>query len=119
MLVVGVNKIYKYNTLTNEYTQLANMPSEIYIRSAVVVNSNIYLLSNSSNNNDSDSYIYKYNITDFQNKEILVQSKELYKTKLTKQLEAYFNNAFIYDDDELKPYPCYYGDGTKWNLIEN
>lgn len=107
---------YKYNTITNQYVKLDDMPYEFYDGNALVLNSNIYLFGD--NINLYPNYTYKYNIPNFQNKEILVQNKELFKTKLTKQLQTYFNNAFIYDDDELKLYPCYYGDGTKWNLIE-
>ena len=52
-------RAYKYNTLTNTYTQLTNIPYSFYQGSAVVIGTDIYLLGTM----DSGSYTraYKYN----------------------------------------------------------
>lgn len=104
---------YKYNTLTETYIKLTDIPYDFVNGSVTSIENNIYLFGSESSAYQENAY--KYNITDFQNKKIVVQNKEAFKTKLTKQLQTYFNNAFIYDDNELKPYPCYW---RRWYSVE-
>ena len=47
---------YKYDTLTNSYTQLKDIPYQFYNGSAVAIGTNIYLLGGS----DYKTYNYKY-----------------------------------------------------------
>jgi hypothetical protein len=49
----GRTTAYKYNTLTNTYTQLTNIPFQFSYSSVVAVGTNIYLISGTNN--------YKYN----------------------------------------------------------
>lgn len=51
----GQNNAYKYNTLTDTYTKLANIPYAFYFGSASAVGTDIYLFGGST-----DSYLYKY-----------------------------------------------------------
>lgn len=48
----------------------------------------------------------------------LVTTKERAKFGLSRILSA-FNNAWLYHDNDVKEYPTYYGDGTKWIKFKN
>ena len=76
--------------------------------SAVAIGSVIYLLGDS---------VYKYGTTKFKNKNLYIETAPFFKVNINKSLPIYISNAKIYDDNEFKDYPCYYGDGEKWNLI--
>lgn len=52
------NRAYKYNTLTDTYTQLANTPLQIYYSGIAVIDTDIYLFGGSYNRTTA----YKYDI---------------------------------------------------------
>lgn len=51
---------YKYDTLTDTYTRLANIPNEFYQGSAVAIGTDIYLLGVYNNTDYKQNYMYKY-----------------------------------------------------------
>lgn len=64
---VDYNYTYKYNTLTDTYTRLTNIPSPFYGGSVVNVGNNIYLFGSGDTNSVSDDvsysrHAYKYDI---------------------------------------------------------
>ena len=105
---------YKYDTLTDTYTKLSNIPHRFYKGAAVVIDTNIYLFGGSDY--ETDAYIYlNINTT---NKTIVIEiSGYLFKVLLNKKVEIYFSGAKIYDNGTLQDYQTYYGDGEQWNLL--
>lgn len=61
---------------------------------------------------------YKYDTNFYANNSIYIIDEPINKTLISKLLSIYFFKAVIYDNDEIQEYPCYYGDGNQWNLIE-
>ena len=53
------NAIYRYNTLTDKYIKLRDIPYEFYSGSAVAIETDIYLFG--SENSSYKKYAYKYN----------------------------------------------------------
>ena len=105
---------YKYDTLTDTYTKLSDIPHRFYKGAAVVIDTNIYLFGGSDY--ETDAYIYlNINTT---NKTIVIEiSGYLFKVLLNKKVEIYFSGAKIYDNGALQDYTTYYGDGEQWNLL--
>lgn len=108
--------LYKYDTLNNTYAQLATIPYEFQFGSAIAIETNIYLFG--SANSSYYQYAYKFTITQLKDKTIFIETKQLFKVLLAKQLSIYFSNAYISTDTELLEYPVYYGDGTRWRRID-
>lgn len=117
----GINK-YNYTgiqtlneIITEEYIQLTNIPYQFYYGSAVAIGNDVYLFGGFG----SATKAYKYQPgTPLSNGYIYILTPDdAYKVKLSKLLQMYFYNAYIYDNNALLDYPCYYGDGTNWNLI--
>lgn len=98
--------IYIYDTIKDSSSRIKDIPTEWLEGDLIVIDTNLYLLYNSKifKLNRKNNYIYTIVGT-------------TYKAQLTKLLSTYFSNAYIYDNDELQEYSCYYGDGTRWNLI--
>ena len=122
---------YKYDTLTNTYTQLTNIPYNFYSGAAVSVGTNIYLLGgyNSQTTNRKFYAVSKTYETD--NTVVIAQGRTYdigYNTKL-------FNSNFEEDYQPLYGFadawyytltggletdiPTYYGNGTQWINIKN
>lgn len=114
------NIAYKYNFLTNEYIIIDKPPYLCLRCSASSINDCIYLFGGYTSTNESSleanpAAVYKYcDDINKKNKNIYVLQDSIFKYK---DIDWCF--AYIYDDNEIKKYPCYYGDGEKWNLIEN
>jgi len=124
---------YRYNPKVDTYSKLTNMPTEITDGSAVSINNVIYLLRGTSKYKTQikiSPQISKYKYDGIEliksltnednvltNKNIYIETEQNHKVKLTKNMQAFISNAMIYDDDEFKDYPAYYGDGQTWNLI--
>ena len=54
----GYTDSYKYNTLTNTYTKLANVPYRCYNGSVAIVDTNIYIFRSLENGNGNKAYKY-------------------------------------------------------------
>lgn len=54
------NHAYKYNTLDNTYTQLADLPTDASVKGNFLVNKEIYLIGTTSSS--TGKQVYKYNI---------------------------------------------------------
>ena len=128
---------YKYNTKTNSYTKLTDIPYKFYNGSAVAIGTNGYLFG--SDYSDYASYAYKYepkvlvypeiNKYKYDYIKVISSSPSSHKLKtiyiltgtqnitLSKILQTNISKAYIYQNNKIQEYPCYYGDGTKWNLI--
>ena len=101
---------YKYDTLTNTYKKLEDIPYDFIEGSTVAIGNDIYLLGGSSSMNN----VYKYK-TYLENKNIFIKNEnDKLKTNLSNILKIYFSEIIIYDNYEPKDYPIYYGNGTEW-----
>ena len=101
---------YKYDTLTNTYKRLEDIPYIFIEGSTVAIGNDIYLLGGSSSMNN----VYKYK-TYLENKNIFIKNEnDKLKTNLSNILKIYFSEIIIYDNYEPKDYPIYYGNGTEW-----
>ena len=101
---------YKYDTLTNTYKKLEDIPYDFIEGSTVAIGNDIYLLGGSSSMNN----VYKYK-TYLENKNIFIKNEnDKLKTNLSNILKIYFSEIIIYDNYESKDYPVYYGNGTEW-----
>ena len=118
-------KAYKYNTLTDTYTQLTNIPYDFYGGVAVSINSieEIYLLGSSLNVNKIG--IFELKSIEYEDNQIVItQGTPTYLTKIlpnNSNLTYYFNDAWIYTDQDglIQNIPTYYGDGTSWIKFKN
>lgn len=107
---------YKYDILANEYIELKNIPDYFKGKSVVAFNNNIYLFGvGAANGNYDNNYVYL--IIKAKDKEIMIKNTNIFNTKLTKNIDINFSEVKIYDDNKLKDYPAYWGDGEKWNRI--
>ena len=107
--LIWSNKLLKYNTLTNSYFEMSEVPS-INALGGVIINSTIYIYTSSE--------AFKGIIDTNLNKTIFIKiTDDKSITKLNEYITINLSNAQIYDDLELKNYPSYYGDGEKWNLM--
>ena len=101
---------YKYDTLTNTYKKLEDIPYDFVEGSTVAIGNDIYLLGGSSSMNN----VYKYK-TYLENKNIFIKNEnDKLKTNLSNILKIYFSEIIIYDNYEPKDYLIYYGNGTEW-----
>ena len=101
---------YKYDTLTNTYKRLEDIPYIFIEGSTVAIGNDIYLLGGSSSMNN----VYKYK-TYLENKNIFIKNEnDTLTTALNNILKIYFSEIIIYDNYEPKDYPIYYGNGTEW-----
>ena len=101
---------YKYDTLTNTYKKLEDIPYDFIEGSTVAIGNDIYLLGGSFSMNN----VYKYK-TYLENKNIFIKNEnDKLKTNLSNILKIYFSEIIIYDNYESKDYPVYYGNGTEW-----
>ena len=101
---------YKYDTLTNTYKKLEDIPYDFVEGSTVAIGNDIYLLGGSSSANN----VYKYK-TYLEKKNIFIKNEDdTLTTALNNILKIYFSEIIIYDNYESKDYPVYYGNGTEW-----
>ena len=123
-------KNYKYNTLTDTYTQLTDIPYQFYQGAAVAIGTDIYLLGSYHRTNTRIYHLEnKSYATD--NSVIIAQGRTYdvgYNVKLfeTNFESAYqplygFADAWFYttQDGLIKNIPTYYGDGTSWIKFKN
>ncbi len=131
------NYVYKYDTITDTYTQLENIPFNFQSGGTITINNNIYLLGGTDKSNANYLYIhyidlpqidkYQYNeiITTEQlpttpeNDNIYIIFGSTYATKLLEQLVLNFTNVQLYKKNETQLYPIYYGNGEEWIKILN
>lgn len=101
---------YKYDTLTNTYKKLEDIPYDFVEGSTVAIGNDIYLLGGTSSANN----VYKYK-TYLEKKNIFIKNEnDTLTTALNNILKIYFSEIIIYDNYESKDYPVYYGNGTEW-----
>lgn len=117
---------YKYDTLTDTYTELENIPYGFQTGSVVSINTKIFLLGGSINK--TMIQIYELPSYSFDDKTaVIIQGTEQYKTQIYEyeNIEGRFLYGFdnvIYNtieegiDDTL---PTYYGTGTQWIKFKN
>ena len=104
---------YKYDTLTNTYKKLEDIPYDFVEGSTVAIGNDIYLLGGSFSMNN----VYKYK-TYLEKKNIFIKNEnDTLTTALNNILKIYFSEIIIYDNYESKDYPVYYGNGTEWVKI--
>ena len=110
------NDLYRYNTTTNTYEILTEIPSNLHNKIAVLIDDLVYLFGVESSSNNTQ-YAYKYSLMNTKNKTILIKSVEIgiYNTKLSKNVNINIGQAKIYDNNELKDYPCYW---RRWYKVE-
>ena len=105
---------YKYNTLTNSYTKMTNIPYGFYQGSAVAMGTDIYLFGGNI------SVLIKAKVYNVQLKNgyiYLFSVRDKHETKISNNLNIPVFYARICSDNALKAYPAYYGDGTQWNRL--
>ena len=115
------NNNYKYDTLTDTYTKIKNIPYSFANGSAVAVGTDIYTLGGKNNS----TYNYKFTLSlqnDIPNNSlVLEQAGSIYKTILfdsgfTNGIEYKFTNVWLKNADGTIDIttPVYYGNGTQW-----
>ena len=117
----STNNTYKYDTLTDTYTMLKNIPYRFANGSAVAIGTDIYTLGGKNN----ITYNYKFTLSlqnDIPNNSlVLEQAGSIYKTILfdsgfTNGIEYKFTNVWLKNADGTIDIttPVYYGNGTQW-----
>ena len=112
------NTIYslKYSKSGNNYTELLDLPIEVNHNETTLIGEEIYIFLQNGSTNITNK-VYKYKIQNPINNTVYIENGErLLKTKLSKMLEIYFSNAYIYNNGILS-YPVYYGNGQEWIKI--
>lgn len=114
---------YIYNTETNTYEPLtfnATIPyAYIFSQCAGKDNNYIYFYYRSTPIGQLLN-LYKYNTDEIiQNKTVIIEiNPSVTQALLNENFVINFSNVKIYDNDTLQDYPCYYGNGNKWVLVE-
>ena len=114
---------YKYDTLTDAYTQITNIPYNFRDGSAVSIGTDIYLLG--GEDNPTKVQVFTFPTKNYTNNSIVIEKGNAYETDListnvTNGLPYKFNNFYYYTtagglDTEIEKY---YGDGTQWVQIQ-
>ena len=124
-----MNKIaYKYNTLTDSYTQLTDIPYNFYRGSGVNINDEIYLLGGEANKTKVQVYAVATKTYE-ENSVIITQGIYYNSTNLTElftldnaiqPIQVGIADAWFYGSNGLETdIPTYIGDGTSWTKIKN
>lgn len=108
-------KSYKYDTVSEEMVEIQKI--ELTSGSKILVGTELYFFGGSTYGETMNAY--KCTIPFLKNNYIYIIGSEAYKLKLNKKVSLHFNKAQLYKDDEIKNYPCYYGNGIAWNAIAN
>lgn len=133
--VIGTNiyifynnsKSCKFDTLTNIYTQLEDIPKDFNRGSTVVVDNNIYLLGGEL---DNSTNIQVYSLPDqsFENNSIVVvQGNATYKTQMYEDYNITGRLLYGFSDVQYNTtengldntLETYYGTGTEWVKFKN
>ena len=119
LYMFSVSATYKYDIQRKIFTRMPNTPNNVNLYSGMQgtkIGATAYI---GCDFNGNSYYTYLYNMSaSYENNNIYYEMNPKYKVSLTKSLSVYFSKAFIYKDDKIQEYPCYWGDGSKWNLIE-
>ena len=116
---------YKYDTLTDTYTQTVTIPYSFSGRCACSLSDSIYLFG--GNNYPTKVQVLKFTTKSFDDKSIVLLNGLTYKTQLLSNdlfdnsVKYTFNDVWLYEDENglITDIPTYYGDGTQWINIKN
>ena len=107
---------YKYDTLTNSYARITNIPVMFTFGTAAAIGTEIFLIGGNQQRHGN----FKIINVQFKNKYIYLFSVEdKYETKICNNVNIPVCYARICKDNTLQAYPAYYGDGIQWNRLPN
>ena len=123
--------LYKFNFITNTFTKLQNSPVSLNYATAVLVNTDIYILG--GYNNKRNVYVFHISPKEYEDNSVIIAQGRTYSVGynvelLTTELaeEDYqplysFADAWYYTENDglITNIPTYYGDGTQWINIKN
>lgn len=121
----GTKAVYRYDVLTDTYTQLADIPYHFYNGSAVVIGDMEEIYAFGGTVNPTDVQILELNSADYEDNQVVIsQGVGKYVTDLIvneNNIKYWFNNAWIYTKQNglIKGLPTYYGNGTSWVKFKN
>ena len=115
---------YKYDTLTDTYTQLTNIPYTFSNGSAIFNGVDIYLFGNATSNYQTKVQIMAMIPNDYGNNSIVIsQGVPSHKTNIAnygiQNAKFYYDRVYYQDENGelLSTIPTYNGNGTEWVKI--
>ena len=109
-------RCWVYNTLTNEFTSLDNLPRDTSYGIACSYKNNIYVRMS------TNMYSGLLNLLDYEGtNKCNIIAGTMYKTTLLADLDISLNDVVYMNDQSviLNTLPTYYGDGTQWIKFKN
>ncbi|MGD6894283.1 Kelch repeat-containing protein [Bacillus infantis] len=129
-----------YNTTNNTYSYGPSLSRQRFNTDAVFdpISKKVYIIGGSTSSNGSiysvETDMFTYISKQYSNDELVLlvnppyssdpkqMAVQLFGTRISvKNMKFlnYFLNAWIFKNGDLKEYPAYYGDGTKWTKFKN
>lgn len=112
---------YQYNTNTNTYIKLSNLPFKFGQGGGGLVGNKIYLIGSAFEGERKRVQTANVNLLEFDDDLILLKADidSQYRTKITNSISCDFSSCQLYKDKSISNIEAnvYYGDGTKWIKI--
>lgn len=122
----NMKKAYKYDTITNTYSELEDIPYSFHTGAIGISDNTIYLVGGYGSNLSQSKFVIP--LQEFDNNSLIIaQGAQTYKTQIYENKNI--KGRLLYGFDDVvhntteggidSTLPTYYGDGTQWIKFKN